>query len=158
MMNKRIYLWISLIVLAILVVIVLDARTGEVNEDAVAGWNGAALQKLMIPRWFLNSLVLDGEEVGLPEKHLTLQFEEGGQANGEGGCNSFFATYEARPDGKITFGSVGATKMACEDGMEQENAYFNALAQVTQFRTAEGQLTLTSADGKTSLIFNMPPK
>ena len=42
--------------------------------------------------------------------------------------------------------------------MAQESAYFSALAKVSQFNVENGKLTLSSADGKTSLVYRMPPK
>ena len=63
-------------------------------------------------------MLVDGKVVEFGDNLLNLQFEEGGNANGEGGCNSFFATYQAGSDGSITFGPVGSTKMACPDFME----------------------------------------
>jgi heat shock protein HslJ len=115
-------------------------------------------QKLMIPRWLLTSMVLDGQEIALPESQLSLQFEGEGKANGEGGCNSFFTDYQVAEDGAMQFGPVGATKMFCEGAMEAENAYFQALGKVSAFRTEDWKLFLTSGDGQTALVFSMPPK
>lgn len=117
-------------------------------------------QRLMIPRWFLNALTLDGQTVEIPadQQSITLQFAQAGSANGKGGCNEFGTTYTVNPDGKLSFGPVMATKMACDSLMAQENAYFNALAKVAQFKTEGGKLTLSSADGKTTLVYRMPPK
>lgn len=116
-------------------------------------------QKLMIPRWFLSELTLDGQKVEIPvgQQQITLRFEEGGKANGNGGCNSFGTDYKAGKDGKLSFGQITSTLMAC-DNMLQESAYLEALARVQQFKVEEGKLTLSSADGKTAMVFTMPPK
>jgi heat shock protein HslJ len=116
--------------------------------------------KLLIPRWFLRSLTLNGQKVEIPadQQALTLQFADAGNVNGSGGCNSIGGSYQAGMDGKLSFGPLISTKMACLEGMQQESAYFNALAQVQQFYTYGGRLTLSSADGQTSLVFAMPPK
>ncbi len=116
-------------------------------------------QKLLIPRWFLSELTLDGQKVEVPvgQQQITLRFEEGGKANGNGGCNSFGTNYKAGKDGKLSFGQITSTLMAC-DNMLQESAYLEALARVQQFKVEEGKLTLSSADGKTSMVFTMPPK
>jgi heat shock protein HslJ len=157
-MKKWFSLLVGVILIGVVILVVLLTRQGAFSSPATPGWNATDPQTLMIPRWFLNSMLVDGKVVEFGDNLLNLQFEEGGNANGEGGCNSFFATYQAGSDGSITFGPVGSTKMACAEGMQQENDYFTAISRVTQFRTAEGQLTLASADGKTVLTFNMPPK
>ncbi len=115
-------------------------------------------QRLMIPRWFLTSLTVNGETIAVPEGSISIQFEADGNANGSGGCNSYFSQYQASDDGVMQFGAVGATKMFCENTMEAETAYFEALSQVDRFKTEDWKLFLSSADGKTALVFSMPPK
>src|SRR5512146_1443496 len=126
------WLWIGSLVVISAAGLVL-AQTSFANGKTNRGSQGNATdpQLLMIPRWFLSSLTVQGREVQLPtEKHLTLQFAKGDQANGEGGCNSFGSSYTAGKDGSLTFGHLISTRMACEGGMDQERAYFNALSQV----------------------------
>jgi heat shock protein HslJ len=118
-------------------------------------------QKLLIPRWFLRSLTLNGQAVELPadQQALTLQFADGNTVSGSGGCNSFGGSYQAGADGKLSFGGpLISSQMACLQGMQLESAYFNALAKVQQFQLDGGRLTLASADGQTSLVFAMPPR
>jgi len=134
--------------------------TGCTQTGAAQTSGSTDPQKLMIPRWFLSSLTLDGQAVDIPagQQKITLQFEQDNKANGAGGCNSFGTEYKVSPDGKLSFSPIMSTLMACTEGMEQESAYFNALAKVEQFKVDGGKLTLSSADGKTSLVFQMPPK
>lgn len=157
---KRFSLFLALMVGLMVFTALLAACQGMGSNPTAdqSGWNATDPQTLMIPRWFLNSLVIDGKAVDLGDKQLTLQFEEGGKANGAGGCNSFFADYKVSSSGSLTFGGIGATKMACELGMDLDQDYFRALSQVEQFRTEDGKLTVSSADGKTTLIYNLPPK
>ncbi len=149
---------------ALLIVVVgtalIATQAGAAQKPSAQSNASTDPQRLMIPRWFLNSLTLDGQTIEIPadQQSITLQFAQDGNANGKGGCNEFGASYTASPDGKLSFGPVMATKMACDSLMVQENAYFNALAKVAQFKTEGGKLTLTSADGKTSLVYRMPPK
>lgn len=116
-------------------------------------------QTLLIPRWFLSELTLDGRKVEIPagQQQITLQFEEGGKANGNGGCNSFGTDYKAGKNGRLSFGAIASTMMAC-DNMQQESAYLEALSRAQHYKVAEGKLTLFSADGKTVLVFTMPTK
>lgn len=78
----------------------------------------------------------------------TLSFGADGRASGDGSCNHFGGTYEAK-DGKLTFGALSSTMMAClEPGvMEQETAYLNALTRVVRYHISGNRLTLFDADG-----------
>lgn len=168
MKNRFLALTVAvLLVLAFLVVIFLRSNMGAsqtppstVVPSQPAGGQPADPQMLMIPRWFLDSLTVDGQkiEVTPDQQAVTIQFEDGGKANGTGGCNEFFADYGAGQDGRIKIGPVGSTKMACETGMQQESAYFTALEKVERFEVAGGHLRLFSADGSTEVVFRMPPK
>lgn len=135
-----------------------DAGTGNAQAGAGNASAGADPQKLLVPRWFLTGLTLDGQGLTLEGKQPTLQFKPDGTANGEGGCNQFGTVYQASADGKLQFGQITATMMACDQGMQQESAYLKALAQVQQFKMDGMKLTLLSADGKTALNFSLPPK
>jgi len=63
---------------------------------------------------------------GQREPHMVLGAPEG-QVQGFAGCNGFFGGYEIR-DGGIHFSRMGATMMACAEGMETEDAFLKALA------------------------------
>lgn len=158
---------VVILVLAVLVVIFIQSNlrgnqipSGETVGSAGVGNEVASPQMLLIPRWFLDSLTLDGQEIEVTpdQQAVTIQFQEGGKANGSGGCNDFFADYGAGEDGRIEIGPVGSTKMACDAGMQQETAYFNALAKVERFEFVDGHLRLFTVDGSTEIIFRMPPK
>ena len=62
-------------------------------------------------------------------------------AFGFGGCNRFFGSYEAT-DGSLKLGALGATRMACPDGMDQEQALFTALDATTRYEIHESELLL----------------
>lgn len=102
--------------------------------------------------WYLTSLAT-GETVQsvLAGTEVTLTLTDD-RAAGNGGCNQYFSNYQLS-SGSLTFGPVGATRMACEEGiMAQENAYFKALAGVTGYALTSDTLTLHYADGQ--LIFS----
>jgi heat shock protein HslJ len=157
-MTKKVQIAAGVFILVLVVVIVFLVQGGMAKNGAVDGTSDP--QKLMIPRWFLTSLTLDGTVIALPPngQGVTLQFEAGGNANGTSGCNSFGGPYRATPDGKMNLGPLAATEMACETGMELERAYFEALSKVEKFNTENYKLTLSSADDQSVLIFSMPPK
>jgi heat shock protein HslJ len=158
-MNNR-FLALTGAVLLVIVVLVIIFVQGSAGPTAQPTGVPADPQVLMIPRWFLNSLTLDGQKIEvMPDQQaVTIQFEGGGKANGTGSCNSFFADYGAGMDGSLKFGPVGSTKMACDSGMDQENAYFTALEKVERFEIVDGNLRLFSTDGKTEVVFRKPPK
>ncbi len=157
-MNKKLVLAILGALVIILVIAAVAFAQNSGSKTATSGETDP--KKLMIPRWFLSSLTLDGQavQVAAGQQAVTIQFKPDSKANGTGGCNSFGADYQVSNDGKLTFGPIMSTMMACDQGMELETASFQALAKVQQFRAAEGKLTLSSSDGKTTLVFALPPK
>jgi heat shock protein HslJ len=119
--------------------------------------NGTNPKNLVIPRWDLVSLVVDGVETSLPPTHQTIQFTADGLVNGEAACNAFGGSYQASSDGTITLSDMVSTLRFCES-MEQETAYLKGLGQVRQFHLDGSRLILTAASGKTSLTFQKPPQ
>ena len=86
---------------------------------------------------------------------ITAVFDDEGNMGGSGGCNTYGAGYEV--DGEtITIGPARSTLMACAepDGvMEQEQAYFQALANATVFSIDGDRLQLRDADGALQVDF-----
>jgi len=80
---------------------------------------------------------------------ITARFE-GGQVSGSAGCNTYSASYSIAGD-TLTIRDIQATKMACEAGMQAEQAFLSALRAVTSARIVGNQLTLTHVNGE--LIF-----
>jgi heat shock protein HslJ len=78
---------------------------------------------------------------------VTAIFGADGSLSGNGGCNSYNSTYKVDGD-KITIGAVAATRMACaQDVMDQEQAYFTALANATTYSLSKNTLELRDATG-----------
>jgi heat shock protein HslJ len=79
------------------------------------------------------------------QPHILLDPEEN-QATGFAGCNNFFGSYEL--DGaSLTFGPMGATRMACPDletGLEA--SVFEALENTRKWKKVEGDLLLLDGD------------
>ena len=67
---------------------------------------------------------------------VTLTFEGDG-LSANAGCNTMNATYEVA-DGVLTVGPLGQTLMACEDELQQQDAWVAALL--------EGEPTITLVD------------
>ena len=62
-------------------------------------------------------------------------------AYGFGGCNRFFGTYQTSGQ-SLTLGAMGATRMACPEGMDQEQELFTVLGTVTHFEIHGSKLML----------------
>ena len=98
------------------------------------------------PVWVVEDIagagVIDGSRV-------TLVLMVDGQAGGSGGCNSYGGSYllEGRT---IRFEPLAATRMACAEAlMEQEQRYFDMLAEVGRFAVAaDGALLLMTPEGR----------
>ncbi len=62
-------------------------------------------------------------------------------AYGFGGCNRFFGSYETAGS-SLTLGALGATRMACPEGMDQEQELFTALGSITRYEIHGSKLML----------------
>lgn len=93
--------------------------------------------------WML--IEIDGVKVTLSDNNadnvfLSLGQQEGG-LHGQAWCNTYFGSYTAT-DGKISIGNIGATRMACDQLMDEQN-YFNILQKMTSFSIKDKELTLS---------------
>ena len=107
--------------------------------------------------WQLSEQAVDGGLTAVPEDVLVTLVLEAGNAGGNGGCNTYFASYEI--DGaSISFGPIGSTMMACEGPSgDTEAAYFANLALVASWASDGGSLSLSDADGNVLLVFEPAP-
>lgn len=83
------------------------------------------------------------------EAPVTLQLGADGRASGRGGCNGYGGPYTLAGDA-LHFGGLASTRMACAPAlMDQEQRYFDTLAQVARYAVADdGALLLMTAEGK----------
>jgi heat shock protein HslJ len=109
--------------------------------------------ELASSQWMLASY---GENQTTPVEgtEVTLIFQEDSNAGGTGGCNSYGTEYETR-DGEINFSPIVSTLIACaEEGvMEQEQGFFTALQEATEYEMTSDQLTIQSTAGLGTLNF-----
>jgi heat shock protein HslJ len=120
-------------------------------------YNPAATQLLDDTQWQLSTWTDGtGRARQIPETTpVTLNFStDGGQrrANGFSGCNRFAGTYDLT-DGKLSFGPLGGTRMACASGPGStlEQPFLKGLADIektgVQMRPPkELQITLKTGD------------
>ena len=82
--------------------------------------------------------------------NMTMEAEK---ASGNGGVNSYSATYETPGDNALTFSPPASTMMAGEAAaMEQEAAFFAALEKTEHFEINEGKLVLSDAGNNTIAV------
>lgn len=86
------------------------------------------------------------------EPHLMLQPEQH-RVTGSGGCNRLSGGYTLAGD-RLTFGRAAGTLMACADGMDQERAFLDALAEVTRWRIEGQRLELLDSRGEVLARFD----
>jgi uncharacterized lipoprotein YbaY/heat shock protein HslJ len=97
---------------------------------------------------------LEGEAVQVEddarEPHLVMGTADN-RVRGNGGCNQFFGSYEWK-DGGLTFSGMGSTMMFCAEGSDTEQAFFDALGKVDDYRIS-GQVLELRAEGVTVARF-----
>jgi len=82
--------------------------------------------------------------------HLSLT-EENKLASGYAGCNRFSGGWQSDGD-SIEFGNMAVTMMACADGNDTEQAFLQALGEVTRYDLSGERLQLLQ-DGTELLLF-----
>ena len=120
-----------------------SAGTPRVNSDG-----SLAAPALTGTRWVLVALGATPLAAGATarEPFISLLGDAERRLTGSGGCNSMFGSYALNGDA-VAFSDIGATKMACDRGMNVETSLFSALSRVARWRIAGQQLELTDATG-----------
>ena len=123
------------ILISLLVLLTLTACNGGSSASIEGQWK----------------LVSYNQTSAAPDVESSIEFKDG-RMSGNVGCNSFGGDYTV--DGKtITFGPVMSTMMACIGPVgEQESATLTTLQEQTSFVLNGNTLTVTSADGSSSLV------
>jgi len=97
--------------------------------------------------WTLSAAGLEALAAGgeLPRQPVTIQFTDVGTGfSGCAGVNRYFGRAEVDPAaGRISFGPVGATRMA-GPGLEVEQAFLAMLGRADGFEIENGKLRLTA--------------
>ena len=89
-----------------------------------------------------------------PDVATSLVFGTDGQVSGTLGCNTFSGSYEDK-DGKIGFGPLASTLMACPDPqMTQEGTAFQVLTGTVTFELAGNGLTIYDPSGALALTLS----
>lgn len=126
---------------------VLDKETEYLMEDQ------EILTLLAENEWSLHEMIVDGSDVDVLQYGITLQYVEGNLA-GKGVCNRYFADASVT-DGTLSVGMVGATLMACPEGMDIEAQYFTVLPEMVEIEYTGDQLILGNHEGTSVLVFKV---
>lgn len=95
--------------------------------------------------WELVALGDRKEPRGAGGKPITLKLDsEAKRAAGFGGCNRYTGSFEQSGE-TLAFGALASTKMACQEGMDVEDAYLPALGSVRSWQLEDGVLVLKAA-------------
>ena len=119
----------------------------DINQP-ISRWNAVTEQGNWVLAAYGDTL---NPSVVQPGTYVTINFNAvDGQVNGLAGCNNYFTSYTADDDGNLTINApVGASRMACETGMEQEALYLSALETVTGYSLNESGELLIDYDSGT---------
>lgn len=128
--------WFPIVALLGLILFGCAAGGPHVAQTAAGGEAGG----LVGTAWRLEYL---GGAGVLDRVEATLEFPEAGKIAGSGSCNRFFGTVIISGE-SITISPLGSTRMACAEGvMNQEEKYLKALQDAERF----------TRDGSTLLIY-----
>jgi heat shock protein HslJ len=83
----------------------------------------------------------------------TAIFSADGMLNGSAGCNNYNTSYTVQED-RISIELPTSTLMACDTGMEQEQAYLAALGLAESYQVLGSILVITYASGSAQIRFS----
>ena len=114
---------------------------------------GSASPESIQGKWILISYGSPSAQVAAsPDVEAHIDFDSEGRMTGNVGCNGFGGEYELDGD-MITFSPIESTLMFCEGPVgDQELATLVTLQEVTTFELDGNVLTITSADGNSSIV------
>jgi putative lipoprotein len=123
-------------------------------SNAAMGKELAAMQSPLIGTSWL------AEDIGgrgvIDNAQTTITFDAEGRVAGSGGCNRYFGPVTIEGSA-ISFGDIGATRMACVPAlMDQEQKFFGALAATRSYRFDDpgNKLVFLGEDGTMLVRFS----
>lgn len=136
------YFTISLLSLSLLLASCNSKKA--ITDNATSGKNSSEITEKYWKLIEINGQKVTAENFVTKEPHLILKSEEN-RVNGNGGCNSFFGSYELDAKvNRISFSNMGSTKMACM-GANVEDDFFKVLGTVDNYTVKNDTLHLNKA-------------
>ncbi len=117
-----------------------SAEGGGEEEPALAARQATGVE------WSLVELNGAPAPLGAGDRPATLTLGDSARASGFAGCNGIAGSYELAGE-SLRFGPLVSTEMACDQGMELEQAYGAALEATRAMRVTKAGLELLGADG-----------
>ena len=84
------------------------------------------------------------------ELHMILRGED--QVGGYAGCNHFTGSVTVSGEG-VAFGPIASTRRMCAVGMQQEDAFLQALESAHRFDISGEDLAIETANGEVTMRF-----
>jgi putative lipoprotein len=131
----------------------IELREVASASDPVGSVADAADAPLENTFWKLNRVGNSSVTIaaGTREIHLTLK-SDALRVSGFSGCNTFTGTYSLE-GGRLTFGNLASTMMACPSGMDIEQAFQQALGETVTWRIGGQTLELVDPSGTVVAVF-----
>ncbi len=124
-------------------VLIVERFVGASPEQSCASMDAVTLEDT---HWQL--LELNGRPVEVHEggkaPYLELNSKKS-SAYGFGGCNRFFGSYRSTGE-TLEIGALGATRMACPEGMDREQELFSTLGTVNRYEIHDVELMLFAGE------------
>jgi heat shock protein HslJ len=125
---------------ALISLAILGTQQSCVSETTETNLTGSA--------WKLVELEGEPATPGTGGKQSFLSFTEDGTVSGFAGCNRFTGSFQSDGD-ELSFSPLASTRMACAEGMEQENQFLAALTEVERYSIHSSELALYGGDEPT---------
>ena len=84
------------------------------------------------------------------ELHMILRGDD--QVGGYAGCNQFTGSVNVAGDG-LSFGPIASTRRMCQEVMEQEDAFLQALENAHRYSIVGEDLAIENANGEITMRF-----
>jgi putative lipoprotein len=133
----------------------IDILVSRVGGTSSGGSAAAPVPEASLTNTYWKLTEIDGQPAilgaGRRELHMVLT-SEGNHVRGFSGCNRFTGDY-ARNESLLRFKPLAATRMACPEGMAQEQRFLESLGEVVRFTISGENLALYTGDERLILRF-----
>jgi heat shock protein HslJ len=121
----------------------------ETGGQTLSGCGGDPMSLLAGPEWVVEDIAGRGL---IDRSRVTLQVDREGGLSGTGGCNRYHGQLKMTGE-SLSIGPIASTMMACAEAlMNQERAFYDALASVDGFDIDETGALLLSSAGKPVIL------
>lgn len=143
---------LSIVLVGSAAMLLQGCHRSEASETEGGGHAG-----ILDVRWMLIGLNDKPVEIGneAQRPHFTLHSEQN-RMDGFTGCNQMFGEFEIE-EGRLSFGPIGATRMACMETGDLEQDFLKAMEATRSFYLDVAELELYDAHGHCVALFSASP-